>query len=96
MRAINGGGKGGKGEMDGRTKRFAILSGERALCEGRTTNPAHKDAFNLLISDLRKKIPQWDRKSVGDHGSTTRVLFLRRKILTGNFDSCDEHCFYIN
>ena len=28
----------------------------------RNTNPAHKDAFNLLISDLRKKSPQWDRK----------------------------------
>ena len=36
---------------------------------------AHKDAFNLLISDLRKKNPQWDRKSVDDHGSATRVLF---------------------
>ena len=33
------------------------------------------DAFNLLFSDLRKKNPLWDRKSVDDHGSTTRVLF---------------------
>ena len=55
---------------------------------------AHKDAFNLLISDLRKKNPHWDRKSVDDHGSTTRV-YLRRKILTENFDSSDEHCFSI-
>ena len=41
--------------MDGRTKRFAILSGERALCEGRTTNPAHKDAFKLSISDFKEE-----------------------------------------
>ena len=27
------------------------------------TNPAHKDDFNLLISDLRKKNPQWDKTS---------------------------------
>ena len=38
------------------------LKALRALREGRNTNPAHKDAFNLLISDLRKKSPQWDRK----------------------------------
>ena len=38
-------------------------------------NPAHKDAFNLLISDLREKHPHWDRKLVDDHGSTTRALF---------------------
>ena len=39
------------------------------------TNPAHKDAFNSLISDLKKKNPHWDRKSVGDHDSTTRAQF---------------------
>ena len=54
---------------------------------------AHKDAFNLLISDLRKKNPQWDRKSV-DNMVKQRGFYLRRKILTENFDSCDEHCFY--
>jgi hypothetical protein len=47
----------------------------RASCEGETTNSAHKDAFNLLISDLRKKNPHWDRKSVDVYASTTRVLF---------------------
>ena len=36
------------------------------------------DAFNLLFSDLRKKNPLWDRKSVDDHGSTTRVLFTEK------------------
>ena len=56
-------------------KEYSYLEALRALCEGRNTNPAHKDAFNLLISGLRKKNPQWDRKSVDDHGSTTRVLF---------------------
>ena len=66
------------------------------LFKGRNTNPAHKDAFNLLISDLRKKNPQWDTKSIDDHGSTTQQgLYLRRKILSEKFDSCDEHCFYI-
>ena len=56
-------------------KEHSYLKELRTLCEGRNTNPAHKDAFKLLISDLRKKNPQWDRKSVDDHGSTTRVLF---------------------
>ena len=56
-------------------KEYNYMKALRALREGRNTNPAHKDAFNLLISDLRKKNPQWDRKSVDDHGSTTRVLF---------------------
>ena len=56
-------------------KEYNYMKALRALREGRNTNPAHKDAFNLLISDLRKKNPQWDRKSVDDHGSTTRALF---------------------
>ena len=47
----------------------------RAFREGRMSNHAHKDAFNSLISDLKKKNPHWDRKSVDDHGSTTRALF---------------------
>ena len=48
----------------------------RALREGRNTNPAHKDALNSLISDLKKKNLQGDRKAVDDHGSTTRALFM--------------------
>ena len=47
----------------------------RALREGRNTNPAHKDAFNSLISDLKKKNPYWDRKSVDDQDLTARALF---------------------
>ena len=43
-------------------KEYSYLEALRALCEGRNTNPAHKDAFNLLISALRKKNPQWNRK----------------------------------
>ena len=35
-----------------------------------------KDAFNPFNSDLKKKNPHWERKSVDDHGSTTRALFL--------------------
>jgi hypothetical protein len=56
-------------------KEHSYLKALRALREGRNTNPARKDAFNLLISDLRKKNPQWDRKPVDDHGSTARILF---------------------
>ena len=33
-----------------------------------------KDAFNSFNSDLKKKNPHWERKSVDDHGSTTRAL----------------------
>ena len=54
----------------------SYLKASRALRDGRNTNPAHKDAFNSLISNLRKKNPQWDRKSFDDHGSTTRALFM--------------------
>ena len=36
---------------------------------------AHKDAFNSLISDLKKKNPHWDRKSVDDQDLTARALF---------------------
>ena len=63
-----------------------------ALRDGRNTNPVHKVAFDSLISDLKKKNPHWDRMSVDDHGSTSRALFTE-KILMGNVDSCDEHCF---
>ncbi len=56
-------------------KEYSYIKALRALCEGRTTNPAHKDAFNSLISHLKKKNPHWDRESVDDHGSTTRALF---------------------
>ena len=31
--------------------------------------------FNSLNSDLKKRNPYWDRKSVDDPGSTTRALF---------------------
>jgi hypothetical protein len=47
----------------------------RAFREGRMSNHAHKDAFHSLISDLKKKNPHWDRKSVDDHGSILRALF---------------------
>ena len=49
-----------------------------ALRDGRNTNPVHKVAFDSLISDLKKKNPHWDRKSVGDHGSTSRALFTEK------------------
>ena len=29
---------------------------------------------HLSLSDLKKKNPHWGRKSVDDHGSTTRAL----------------------
>ena len=61
----------------------------RALRDGRNTNPVPLTHLSLI---LRKKNPHWDRKSVDDHGSTSRALFTE-KILMGNVDSCDEHCF---
>ena len=56
-------------------KEYNYMKALRALREGRNTNPAHKDGFNLLISDLRKKNPYWDRKSVDDQDLTARALF---------------------
>ena len=58
-------------------KEYSCMKALKVLREGRNTNPARKDAFNPLISDLKKKNPHWDRKSVDDHGSTTtRALFM--------------------
>jgi len=31
-----------------------------------------------LISDLKKKNPHWDRKSVDDHDSTSRAIFTEK------------------
>ena len=46
----------------------------RALREGRNklTNPAHKE----YLCFKEEKNPQWDRKSVDDHVSSTRALFM--------------------
>jgi len=57
-------------------KKYKYMQALRALREGRNTNPAHEDAFNSLISDLKKKNLQWDRKSVDDHDSTTSTMIL--------------------
>ena len=35
----------------------------------------NKDAFNSLISDLKKKNLHWGRKSVASQGATARTLF---------------------
>ena len=34
-----------------------------------------KDAFNLLMSNLKKKNPRWDRNRVGGQSSAARSLF---------------------
>ena len=47
----------------------------------------HKVAFDSLISDLKKKNPHWDRKSVDDHGSISRALFTE-KILSVDDGEC--------
>ena len=47
----------------------------RNLREGREKNPARKDAFNLLIFDLKKKNPHLDEESVDGQNSTARTLF---------------------
>ena len=71
-------------------KYWSYMKALRALREGRNTNSAHKDAFNSLISDLRKKNPHWDRKSVDDHGSTTRALFTEENSDGEKFDLYDR------
>ena len=38
----------------------------------------HKVAFDSLISDLKKKTPHWDRKSVDEHSSSSRALFTEK------------------
>jgi hypothetical protein len=48
----------------------------RAILEGRDNNPAHKEFFNLLISDLKKKNQCWDRTSVDGRCLTARILFV--------------------
>ena len=55
----------------------------RTLREGRENNPARKDAFNLLIFNLKKKSPHWDKKSVDGQSSTVQPQghFLRRRIV---------------
>ena len=77
-------------------KEHSYMKALRALREGRNTNPAHKYAFNSLISDLKRKNPYWDRKSGDEIMVQLQGLYLRRRILMEKFDSRDEHCFYIN
>ena len=49
-------------------KEHSYIKALRALRDGKNTNPVHKVAFDSLISDLKKKNPHWDRKSVDEHG----------------------------
>ena len=57
-------------------KEYNYMKALRALREGRNvTNPAHKDPFISLISDLKNKNPHWDRNSVDDNDLTARALF---------------------
>ncbi len=76
-------------------KEYSYLKALRALCEGRTTNIAHEDAFNLLISDLKRRKIRTGIESQLMIMVQLLGFYLRRKILTENFDSCDEHRFYI-
>ena len=49
-------------------REYSYKVATRASCECRDNNPTHKDAFNLPISDLKKKNPH-------GQGSTVRILF---------------------
>ena len=62
-------------------KEYNYMKALRALREGRNTNPGHKNAFHSLISDLKKKNPHWDRKSVDDHDSITNINSIQPLIL---------------
>ena len=57
-------------------KEHTYIKALRALRDGKNTNPAHKVAFDSLISDLKKKNPKWSRTSVDDHDLTARTLFM--------------------
>ena len=50
---------------------------EMRTCEGRENNPAHKDTFNLMIFNLKKKNSHLDRKSFDRQGLIAR----RKKIV---------------
>jgi hypothetical protein len=56
-------------------REYTYIKALGALREGRNNNPAHKDAFNSRISDLKKKNPYWVSKSVDDQDLTARTLF---------------------
>ena len=56
-------------------RRINYMKALRALSKSRHENPAYNDAFNSLMSDLKKKNPRWSRTSVDDHDLTARTLF---------------------
>ena len=43
----------------------------RSLCQGREDNPAHTDAFNELIENLKEKNPTWNRTTFNCEVSRT-------------------------
>ena len=53
----------------------------RSLCQGREDNPAHTNAFNLLIKNLKEKNPKWGRTSLDCERSITRILSNRQKTI---------------
>ena len=52
-------------------KKYSYKIAMRALRDA----SAHKGAFNSLISELKRRNPCWDMKSVNGRGSTARTLF---------------------
>ena len=71
MRNLNG----YNGQVKQYMKEYLFKVVMRALRECRDNNPAHEDAFNSLIFDLKKKNLHCDRISVDGQGSTARTLF---------------------
>ena len=50
----------------------------RSLCQGREDNPAHTDAFNELIENLKEKNPTWNRTTFKYERSVTRTSFMEK------------------
>jgi len=48
----------------------------RILCQGREDNPAHTDAFNVLIKNLKEKKSIWGWTTLDCERSVTRTLFM--------------------
>ena len=47
-----------------------------SLCQGKEDNPAHTDAFNVLIKNLKEKNPIWGRTTLDCERSVTKTLFM--------------------
>jgi len=55
-----------------------------SLCQGKEDNPAHTDAFNVLIKNLKERYPKWVRTTLNYERSITSTLFME--------ENCEGEC----